>query len=90
MYLDADFATATRVVVALFHEIMEGLIHDEMRINDYKSELQNDPAPPILPVYKVTAEINKPRTRPRRRVPDKARSAAAAAATAAKPSRKRP
>ncbi|HEX7502235.1 MAG TPA: ribonuclease III [Acidobacteriota bacterium] len=62
MYLDADFATATRVVVALFLEIMEGLINDEMRINDYKSELQEliQKHRNILPAYKVMGESGKP------------------------------
>ena len=40
MYLDSDFVTAARVVGELFQEILDSLIGDELRINDYKSELQ--------------------------------------------------
>jgi ribonuclease-3 len=62
LFLDSDFATAARVVVALFEEILEGLIGDEMRINDYKSELQEliQRHRNILPVYKVVGESGRP------------------------------
>jgi ribonuclease-3 len=62
MYLDSDFTTASVVVIALFHEILEELINNEMRINDYKSELQEliQKHRNILPVYKVVGETGKP------------------------------
>ena len=62
LYLDSDFVTAVRVVGELFQEIMDGLIGDELRINDYKSELQEliQKHRNILPVYKVTGESGKP------------------------------
>jgi ribonuclease-3 len=62
LYLDSDFATVSGVVIALFRDILEQLINDEMRINDYKSELQEliQRHRNILPVYKVMAESGKP------------------------------
>ena len=62
MYLDSDFATAARVVTGLFQETLDGLIGDELRINDYKSELQEliQKHRNILPVYKVVGESGRP------------------------------
>ena len=62
LFLDSDFATATTVVVALFREIIEGLIADDLRINDYKSELQEliQKHSNVLPAYKVVGESGKP------------------------------
>lgn len=62
VYLDSDFASAVRVVQELFAEILDGLIADELRINDYKSELQEliQKHRNILPVYKVMGEVGKP------------------------------
>jgi ribonuclease-3 len=62
MYLDADFSTAAGAVVSLFREILEGLVNDDLRINDYKSELQEliQKHGGALPVYKVVAENGKP------------------------------
>jgi len=62
LYLDSDFASASAVVVNLFREILAGLIGDELRINDYKSELQEliQKHRNILPVYKVVGESGKP------------------------------
>ena len=62
LYLDADFATVSAVIIERFSEFLEQLLSDEMRINDYKSELQEliQKHRSILPVYKVTAETGKP------------------------------
>ena len=62
MYLDSDFATAAAVIVERFREFLEQLLNDEMRINDYKSELQEliQKHRNILPVYRITAESGKP------------------------------
>lgn len=62
VYLDSGFVEAARVVQGLFQETLDGLIHDELRINDYKSELQEliQKHRNILPVYKVVAESGKP------------------------------
>jgi ribonuclease-3 len=62
LYLDSDFATVAAVIVERFREFLEQLLNDEMRINDYKSELQEmiQKHRNILPVYKVTAENGKP------------------------------
>jgi ribonuclease-3 len=62
LYLDSDFATVSKIIVSLFRDILEQLINDEMRINDYKSELQEliQKHRNILPVYKVVSESGKP------------------------------
>jgi ribonuclease-3 len=62
LYLDSDFATATAVIVERFREFLEQLLSNEMRINDYKSELQEliQKHKNVLPVYKVTSETGKP------------------------------
>jgi len=62
MYLDSDFATAAAIIVERFREFLEQLLNDEMRINDYKSELQEliQKHRNILPVYKIMAESGKP------------------------------
>jgi ribonuclease-3 len=62
LYLDSDFASAARVVSGLFQEILDGLLGDELRINDYKSELQEliQRHGGALPSYKVVAESGKP------------------------------
>lgn len=61
-YLDSGFADAAAIVRELFREILDGLIADELRINDYKSELQEliQKHRNILPVYKVMGESGKP------------------------------
>lgn len=62
LYLDSDFATALGVVGELFREILDTLIAEDLRINDYKSELQEliQKHRNILPVYKVVSESGKP------------------------------
>lgn len=62
LYLDSDFATALKVIGGLFREILDSLIADDLRINDYKSELQEliQKHRNILPHYKVVGESGKP------------------------------
>jgi ribonuclease III len=62
LYLDSDFATVAGVVAGLFRDILDGLESDDLRINDYKSELQEliQKHGGPLPVYKVMAESGKP------------------------------
>jgi ribonuclease-3 len=62
LYLDSDFKTISEIIIALFGEFLEQLLNDELRINDYKSELQEliQKHKNILPVYKVVAESGKP------------------------------
>jgi ribonuclease III len=62
MYLDSDLPTAGAVVIALFKDFLEQLLSHDLRINDYKSELQEliQKHKNILPSYKVVAENGKP------------------------------
>ncbi len=62
MYLDSDLATTAAVIIHLFKEFLEQLLSHELRINDYKSELQEliQKHKNILPSYKVVAENGKP------------------------------
>ncbi|MCX6557778.1 MAG: ribonuclease III [Candidatus Aminicenantes bacterium] len=62
IYLDSDLPAVAAVVIALFKEYLEQLLSQEMRINDYKSELQEliQKHRNILPSYKVVAENGKP------------------------------
>jgi ribonuclease-3 len=62
MYLDSDFPTAAAVTVRLFKDYLEPLLSHDLRINDYKSELQEliQRHKNILPSYKVVEEKGKP------------------------------
>jgi ribonuclease-3 len=62
MYLDSDLPTTGAIVVSLFKDFLEQLLSQEMRINDYKSELQEliQKHKNILPGYKVVEEKGKP------------------------------
>jgi ribonuclease-3 len=62
MYLDSDLQVTAPIVIALFREFLEQLLSQEMRINDYKSELQEliQKHKNILPSYRVVAENGKP------------------------------
>jgi ribonuclease III len=62
MYLDSDLPTTSAVVISLFKDFLEQLLSQEMRINDYKSELQEliQKHKNILPSYRVVAENGKP------------------------------
>jgi ribonuclease-3 len=62
MYLDSDLQTTGAIVISLFKEFLEQLLSHEMRINDYKSELQEliQKHKNILPCYQVVAENGKP------------------------------
>ena len=62
MYLDSDLPATAAVIIHLFREFLEQLLSRDMRINDYKSELQEliQKHKNILPSYKVVAENGKP------------------------------
>ena len=62
MYLDSDLTTAGTVIIRLFKDFLEQLLNHELRINDYKSELQEliQKHKNVLPSYKVVAENGKP------------------------------
>jgi ribonuclease-3 len=62
MYLDSDLPTTAAVIIGLFQEFLEQLLSHDLRINDYKSELQEliQKHKNILPSYKVVAENGKP------------------------------
>jgi ribonuclease III len=62
MYLDSDLPTTAAVIVQLFREFLEQLLSHDLRINDYKSELQEliQKHKNVLPSYKVVAENGKP------------------------------
>ena len=62
VYLDSNFKTASTVVLDLFDEFLEPLINKEIRINDYKSELQEivQKHRNTLPAYRVLDETGKP------------------------------
>jgi ribonuclease III len=62
MYLDSEFQTASAIIISLFKEFLEQLLSRELRINDYKSELQEliQKHKNILPCYQVVAENGKP------------------------------
>lgn len=62
VYLDAGFRTASQMVVQFFEKYIEPLLQNEMRINDYKSELQEllQKHRNILPLYRVVDEKGRP------------------------------
>lgn len=62
VYLDAGYDAAAAVVADLFRDILSGLVSNDLRINDYKSELQEliQKHGGPLPAYKVTAESGRP------------------------------
>ncbi|MBN2400152.1 MAG: ribonuclease III [Candidatus Aminicenantes bacterium] len=62
MYLDSDLATTAAVIIHLFKEFLEQLLSHDLRINDYKSELQEliQKHKNVLPSYQVVAENGKP------------------------------
>ena len=62
IYLDSDFPTTAAVIIRLFKDFLEQLLANDLRINDYKSELQEliQKHKNILPSYKVVEEKGKP------------------------------
>lgn len=62
IYLDSSFKSVTSVVIRLFREALDKLAEKEIKINDYKSELQEliQKKRNYLPYYKIIDEIGKP------------------------------
>ncbi len=62
VYLDASLKTAAGLVIRFFQEFLEQLVGQEIRINDYKSELQEliQKHRGALPAYRVLSETGKP------------------------------
>jgi len=62
IYLDANFHTAAAVTISFYKGFFNELIEKEIRINDYKSELQEivQKKNNILPTYRIIAETGKP------------------------------
>jgi ribonuclease III len=62
VYLDSNFKIVSTVVLDFFEEFLDPLINKEIRINDYKSELQEivQKHKNMLPVYRMREESGKP------------------------------
>lgn len=62
VYLDAGFRTASQLVIQFLEKYIQPLLQSEMRINDYKSELQEllQKHRNVLPVYRVIEEKGRP------------------------------
>jgi len=62
VYLDSGFKIAAQVTLALFKEFLDNLPTKDIRINDYKSELQEfvQSHQKMLPVYRVINASGKP------------------------------
>ena len=62
IYIDSNFKTAAYVVVPFFTEFLEKFSEKEVKINDYKSELQElmQKKNNYLPVYRIIKETGKP------------------------------
>lgn len=62
IYVDSNYKTTSAVVVPYFKEYLDKFSEKEIKINDYKSELQEviQRQNNYLPVYKVIEESGKP------------------------------
>lgn len=62
IYVDSSFKTTSPVVISFFKKALEKFTEKEVKINDYKSELQEviQRKNNYLPVYKVIEELGKP------------------------------
>lgn len=62
VYLDSNFKVALSVVIAFFREFLNKFNQKEIKINDYKSELQEiiQEKNNSLPCYKIVEESGKP------------------------------
>jgi len=62
IYLDSSYKIAASVVISVFKEPLEKFTQKEVKINDYKSELQEliQKKNNYLPVYKIVQENGKP------------------------------
>ncbi|MCK4762565.1 MAG: ribonuclease III [Candidatus Aminicenantes bacterium] len=62
VYIDSNFKVTAAVVISFFKEILERFSEKEIKINDYKSELQEiiQGKENVLPIYKIVDESGKP------------------------------
>jgi ribonuclease III len=62
IYLDSSFKVTSSIVIAFFRELLDKFSEKEVKINDYKSELQEliQKKKNYLPVYKIIEETGKP------------------------------
>jgi ribonuclease-3 len=62
VYLDSSFKAISGIVIAFFKEFLDKFSEKELKINDYKSELQEliQKKNNYLPVYKIVEETGKP------------------------------
>jgi len=61
IYLDSNFKIASETVISFFRNFLEELVEKKVKINDYKSELQEviQKHKNILPVYEIVDETGK-------------------------------
>jgi len=62
IYIDSSFRMVSSVVVTFFKDFLEKFTEKEIKINDYKSELQEliQKKENFLPLYKIVEESGKP------------------------------
>lgn len=62
IYLDSSFKNVSSIIIACFKEALDKFTKKEIKINDYKSELQEliQRKKNYLPVYKIIDETGKP------------------------------
>jgi ribonuclease-3 len=62
IYVDSNYKSTAAVIIGYFSEYLDKFAEKEIKINDYKSELQEviQRKNNYLPVYKVIAESGKP------------------------------
>ncbi len=62
IYLDSSFKNVTSIIIACFKEALDKFTKKEIKINDYKSELQEliQRKKNYLPIYKIIDETGKP------------------------------
>jgi ribonuclease-3 len=61
IYLDSNFKIASETVISFFKNFLENLVEKRIKINDYKSELQEviQKEKNILPVYEIVQESGR-------------------------------
>jgi ribonuclease III len=62
IYIDSSYKIASSIVISFFKAFLEKLSEKEIKINDYKSELQEliQKKQNFLPTYKIIEEVGKP------------------------------
>jgi len=62
VYMDSNFKVASSILTPYFQDFLEELEDKELRINDYKSELQEivQKHGSVLPLYEILDETGKP------------------------------